>query len=707
MEMSKTVITASVVDRDGTPLQVGDRIQRYGALMRIVGFHATDDDAPWLLVRSLDDEKMGNQLVYAYAPFVRKVEDAVEQKPSTEDELRELAIELVAAQKDPSLETQPLAERLINLSVDDYYAEQNGISTVDIELPKEKANGKRNESAVNATDNSPTVINEKPIESIIKVGSRVIYREHPRAMDDWTIQVIQGSRAKCFSANTQEHATLPLAELELYTLEKAFPQFDAGALVKFSDPSAHTWFLPDAENHIFEVKYQHLNGMVPVIDTSDSRDMSFHCTSLELAHSSSVVNVKFSKEYDVYIGRANRTYGLPQSKWHNPFVASKHDALGECLQKYADHILGNAELMASLPELDGKTTACWCAKSGEKLTVDDPLRCHGQVLMKIRRGDYAQPNNCQSNESTMSTTTIDPEILGILERVKIDGQNVRLTETLDTKTYKRVNDVLTRIGGTWKSGKVKAHVFPPGKNPAALLEEILSTGKKPEKNPLGYFPTQPPTIKLIMDKAKELLPRFPDCAIAETSAGEGAIADEIIKLLPDSTANLTLIELDEHRCELLSRKYPTSPLIKGDFLKQPVPETLLDIAIINPPFAVEGSPQAYIDHIMRTAEWIREGGSVVAIAPGGFTFSRIKKIAKFREFVKENGGWIDLEDGAFKDSGTNVKAVMLWFTIPNKPTQAENVPELEVEVAVVEPIKEQPEFLQGNLFRDFLFGGLA
>lgn len=104
---------------------------------------------------------------------------------------------------------------------------------------------------------------------------------------------------------------------------------------------------------------------------------------------SCVVNVKHD-EYDTYIGRANIRYRLPQSKWHNPYVVGKDGNLVEVLQKFEAHLLANDELMAALHELDGKRLGCWCAKKGQALTADDPIRCHGQILLKARRGDYRQ-----------------------------------------------------------------------------------------------------------------------------------------------------------------------------------------------------------------------------------------------------------------------------------------------------------------------------
>lgn len=74
--------------------------------------------------------------------------------------------------------------------------------------------------------------------------------------------------------------------------------------------------------------------------------------------------------YDIYIGRANPRYNLPESIWHNPFHIGKDGTREECIVKYFYHVVTNPYLMSQLHTLKGKTLACWC----------DPLSCHGHVL---------------------------------------------------------------------------------------------------------------------------------------------------------------------------------------------------------------------------------------------------------------------------------------------------------------------------------------
>lgn len=74
-----------------------------------------------------------------------------------------------------------------------------------------------------------------------------------------------------------------------------------------------------------------------------------------------VVHCK-KEPFDVYIGRG--------SKWGNPFIVGKHGDRAEVISKYEMYIMTRPDLVASLPELAGKTLGCWCK----------PKACHGDIL---------------------------------------------------------------------------------------------------------------------------------------------------------------------------------------------------------------------------------------------------------------------------------------------------------------------------------------
>lgn len=98
-----------------------------------------------------------------------------------------------------------------------------------------------------------------------------------------------------------------------------------------------------------------------------------------------VINIKYGEPYDIYIGREMKRgrYALECSPWHNTFKVGEDGTLEEVLKKYERYLREERpDLMARLPELEGKTLACWCAPKGG-LTKDDPLVCHGQIPLRL------------------------------------------------------------------------------------------------------------------------------------------------------------------------------------------------------------------------------------------------------------------------------------------------------------------------------------
>ena len=79
-------------------------------------------------------------------------------------------------------------------------------------------------------------------------------------------------------------------------------------------------------------------------------------------------------EYDVRIDR--------RSKWGNPFTIRKGRPREEVIADYREWIASQPDLLAALPELEGKRLGCWCA----------PKPCHGDVLVQLVRSVVAARN---------------------------------------------------------------------------------------------------------------------------------------------------------------------------------------------------------------------------------------------------------------------------------------------------------------------------
>ena len=77
-----------------------------------------------------------------------------------------------------------------------------------------------------------------------------------------------------------------------------------------------------------------------------------------------VVNLRKEK-YDIYIGRPSR-YG-------NPYIIGRDGTREEVIAKYREYVLGNKELLESLPDLKDKVLGCYCK----------PQKCHGDILVEL------------------------------------------------------------------------------------------------------------------------------------------------------------------------------------------------------------------------------------------------------------------------------------------------------------------------------------
>jgi hypothetical protein len=77
--------------------------------------------------------------------------------------------------------------------------------------------------------------------------------------------------------------------------------------------------------------------------------------------------------FDIYIGRRIQYHSefTQDSKWANRFYRD--------LAGYERHV--REDLWNDLGELDGKVLGCWCVTTDQL----EPVRCHGQVLMKLLR----------------------------------------------------------------------------------------------------------------------------------------------------------------------------------------------------------------------------------------------------------------------------------------------------------------------------------
>lgn len=239
------------------------------------------------------------------------------------------------------------------------------------------------------------------------------------------------------------------------------------------------------------------------------------------------------------------------------------------------------------------------------------------------------------------TLTFSDEVLEILKHVVWDenGLVCRITQKLDRKTYEEVNKALLAMGGVWKSGKIKGHVFES--DPRSKVEGLLDSGQI-QVDRDGFFETPEPIVDMMIAKAEITS----SMSVLEPSAGRGAIAKKIL----DKTAMLSVIEKNKERANYLEL---FCNVIGHEFMefKSDVPFMRI---LMNPPF--ENGQD--VEHVMHAYDLLNpKGGRIVAIMGEHAFFAEDKRSKEFRDwFTKIKGKSEKLPTNSFKSSGTGVNA---------------------------------------------------
>lgn len=248
----------------------------------------------------------------------------------------------------------------------------------------------------------------------------------------------------------------------------------------------------------------------------------------------------------------------------------------------------------------------------------------------------------------MATQRLSADALAVLRKGECDAACVRITSgQLDRRLYEEVNEVLVRLGGKWKGGRTKAHLFPY--DPRPLLAGVLATGEMPPKNPLAFFPTPSHWVEHVMESS--LFDRLQDGDdVLEPSAGGGALAEGMRQRLAHRQVHIECCELSSINQQVLRDK--GFEIVGEDFLAYQ-PQKHYRAIVMNPPFSVEQDRLAYITHIRHAWELVAEGGFLIAFAPPGYTFRTDKQSYDFLSFVLTYGGWEALPAKSFHESGTD------------------------------------------------------
>lgn len=253
----------------------------------------------------------------------------------------------------------------------------------------------------------------------------------------------------------------------------------------------------------------------------------------------------------------------------------------------------------------------------------------------------------------------DTELRGILTDAVYSANTVVLTLELTRAQYVAVNKVLEAAGGKW-SRKERAHVFSG--DPRSALAEFLggAAAPRPARTTEGFVPTPSDLASRIVLELTHVQELDAGAKVLEPSAGDGALVRAILDANP-----YVVIDAVEPNVERMS------PLKGVEGVRaHPCPfeqyaywgsTRRYDAVVMNPPFAVPGSPTLWIDHIELAYGMLSEGACLTSIAPAGILFRTDRKHTGMRELIEAHGGVVELDNGAFKEAGTSVSTVVVWL----------------------------------------------
>lgn len=253
----------------------------------------------------------------------------------------------------------------------------------------------------------------------------------------------------------------------------------------------------------------------------------------------------------------------------------------------------------------------------------------------------------------MKTTKVSQDALSVLSRVTIEGNLVRLPEQLERTLYVEVNKVLANMGGKWTSGKTKAHVFQ--EDPTLAIDQVVRLGVITELRKNGFFPTPAEIADQMVTRAMIEEGQH----VLEPSCGDGQLVDAILRRHDRHKVRVFGIEKNP---ELIAKcRAKTYEVCEFDFLQLQTIGLGVDRVVMNPPFELLQDCKHLI-HAWRAH--LKPGGRLVAIMSPAVQY-HTQHLARWTlELIEEFGTIHEIPEGAFKESGTMIRTIMVVMQKP-------------------------------------------
>ena len=186
---------------------------------------------------------------------------------------------------------------------------------------------------------------------------------------------------------------------------------------------------------------------------------------------------------------------------------------------------------------------------------------------------------------------------------------------------------------------LQSAVIPPDPN-AIRLRDMLYRAKMYQKGDIQFTPPE---------LAKELVALAgvrKDSRVLEPEAGIGNIADAAKEV----TDNVDCIERMTDFCEILKLKKHN--VIANDLLTAET-APIYDSVVMNPPFSEE------CKHIKRAFDFVRPGGSLVAVCSSSIQWKSTRKYEQFRDWLSEHTHSINECGAKFEMTGVHTVVLVM------------------------------------------------
>lgn len=238
--------------------------------------------------------------------------------------------------------------------------------------------------------------------------------------------------------------------------------------------------------------------------------------------------------------------------------------------------------------------------------------------------------------------TIPTEVLDVLKQSRCEENKLHLPRQLPRDLYIKTAKIIELLGGKWNRSQA-AHVFDG--DCAERVDEAVIAGEVTDFKKLYQFYETPSDLASRMVAMADVREGH---QVLEPSAGKGAI----LKAVPPNVER-TAVELNGAMVGLVAL---ADRVHYGDFLQCDGELGTFDRIIANPPFR-NGQD---VDHVRHMHHLLKPGGILITITSPAWEYRMDKKHAEFRAWLEQLNHEVEhLPEGAFKCSGTNIRALLV------------------------------------------------